>query len=178
MQEQGLRDFRSAKAKALVRLGLEDHGAMPSNEEIEHALTTRNRIFLGEAHEVLLDQMRRAALHVMGQLENYQPRLVGSVLNGSATEHSSIEIHALCDTVEAVGATLDALGIPQRAVQRRLRLRRDEAETFPGLRFRDRGFDFDLTVFPERSRGHSPLSAIDGRPMRRAGLREVGALLR
>jgi hypothetical protein len=177
MQEQGLRDFRSAKAKALVRLGLEDHGAMPSNEEIEQALTARNRIFLGEAHGKLLDQMRRAALRIMQLLEDYQPRLVGSVLNGSATAHSSIELHALCDTVEAVGATLDAIGIPQRAVQRRLRFRRDEVENVPGLRFQDRGFDFDVTVFPERSRGHSPLSVIDGRPMRRAGAREVSELL-
>jgi hypothetical protein len=177
MQEQGLRDFRSAKSKALVRLGLEDHGAMPSNEEIEHALTARNRIFLGDSHEKLLEQMRRAALRIMQELEAYQPRLVGSVLNGSATAHSTIELHALCDTVEEVGAALDASGIPQRAVQHRLRFRRDEVETVPGLRFRNHGFDFDVTVFPERSRGHAPLSTIDGRPMRRAGLREVRELL-
>jgi hypothetical protein len=178
MQEQGLRDFRSAKAKALARLGLEDHGAMPSNEEIEQALTARNRIFLGEAHGALLGEMRRAALRIMQALEDYQPRLVGAVLNGSATAHSAIELHALCDTVEAVGATLDAIGIPQRPMQRRLRFRRDEVESFPGLRFQARGFDFDVTVFPERSRGHSPLSAIDGRPMRRANIRELGELLK
>jgi hypothetical protein len=177
MQDQGLRDFRAAKAKALARLGLEDHGAMPSNEEIEQALGARNRIFLGDAHAELLEQMRRAALHIMEALECYQPRLVGSVLNGSATTASRIELHALSDTVEAVGETLAVIGIPQRIVQHRLRLRRDEIETFPGLLFQDQGFDFDVTVFPERSRGHSPLSAIDGRPMRRAGTREVAKLL-
>ena len=147
---------------------------MPSNEEIEQALGARNRIFLGDAHGQLLEQMRRAALYIMEELECYQPRLVGPVLNGSATSNSRIDLHALSDTV---GETLAALGIPQRTVQHRLRFRRDEIESFPGLVFQDHGFDFDVTVFPERSRGHSPLSAIDGRPMRRAGAREVAKLI-
>ena len=50
IQEQGLNDFRSAKEKALERLGLKTAGPLPSNGEIEKALAERNRIFRGENH--------------------------------------------------------------------------------------------------------------------------------
>jgi hypothetical protein len=177
MQEHGLKDFRGAKEKAALRLGVQDHGALPSNEEIEKALTQRNRIFHGEAHVAFMDEMRRAAIDLMEQLEQFQPRLIGALLNGSATAHSTIELHFFSDTAEAVGAGLDALGLSHRATERRLRTRRDQMEGFPGLRFHDGEFDFDVTVFPERMRGHAPLSPVDGKPMRRAGVREIEALL-
>jgi hypothetical protein len=50
-------------------------------------------------------------------------------------------------------------------------------EQFPGYRFSAHGCDFASTVFPVRLRGHAPLSPVDGKPMRRAGLREVAELL-
>ena len=42
IQEHGLKDFRIAKEKAGLRLGMEDRGALPSNQEIESALTTQH----------------------------------------------------------------------------------------------------------------------------------------
>jgi hypothetical protein len=177
MQEQGLTDFRSAKEKAVLRLGLEQGGALPSNEEIAAALARRNRIFRGDSHGDLLGEMRRAAVELMRTLEEHRPRLVGALLDESATEHSRIEVHATNDAPEAVGATLEMAGIAVRYVQQRLRLRRDEVEAFPALRLRWRGHECLVTVFPERTRGHAPLSPVDGRPMRRAAVHDVEALL-
>ena len=71
MQEHGLRDFRSAKEKAGLRLGLQDKGALPSNEEIESALAERNRIFRGGTHEEFIKMLRQAALDVMRRLEEF-----------------------------------------------------------------------------------------------------------
>jgi hypothetical protein len=96
------------------------------------------------------------------------------VLTGNASEHSAIELHVFSDEAEAVGV---ALGQAGRAVERRLRLRRDQTEPFPGYRFLRDGFEFDVTVFPERGRGNAPLSAVDGRPMRRATAKDVEALV-
>jgi hypothetical protein len=177
MQEHGLRDFRSAKEKAGLRLRLEDRAALPSNQEVEQAIAERNRIFRGEDHEAFLDVMRREALQLMGELAAFDPRLVGAVLAGTATETSAIELHVFSDASEEVGAALEGLGLSARPLEQRLRVRRDQAEPFPGYRIRRGDFEFRLAVFPERGRGNAPLSAIDGRPMRRATARDVAALL-
>jgi hypothetical protein len=178
IQEEGLTDFRSAKAKAAERLGLGRNAPLPDNSEIEAALAERTRIFHGDTQPALLEGLRHAALKVMQRLVEFHPRLVGDVLSGNANLHSTIEMHLFSDTVEAVGATLDAAAIAHRVVSRRHRLRRDEVESFPAYRFAVHECDFSTTVFPIRLRGHPPLSPVDGRPMRRASPREVEELLR
>ena len=177
IQEEGLLDFRSAKAKAAARLGLGRRAPLPDNAEIEAALAERNRIFHGETLPELLSTLRHAALELMSDLSSYQPRLVGDVLSGNATVHTSVDLHLFSDTTEAVSASLESLGVHYRSIARRHRLRHDEVEQFPGYRFSTHGCDFSITVFPVRLRGHAPLSPVDGRPMRRAGLRELAALL-
>jgi hypothetical protein len=177
MQEHGLKDFRSAKEKAGLRLGLGESGALPSNQEIEYAIAERNRIFRGDSHDELMHVLRRAALDVMSRLAEFDPRLVGPVLTGNANEHSTIDLHVFSDAAEAVGSALAALRLPSRAFEQRLRMRRDESDVFPGFRFRNGDFEFAATVFPERGRGNAPLSPIDGRPMRRATARDIAALL-
>lgn len=176
MQDHGLRDFRSAKEKAGSRLGLEDTGALPTNAEVEGAMAERNRIFRADDQEDVLAAMRRAALGVMAALAEFDPRLTGAVLQGHATENSVVEIHAFSDAAEAVGAALETVG-SVRVITQRLRVRRGQSEPFPGYRFASDGFDFTVTVFPERGRGNAPLSAVDGKPMRRATPRDVAALL-
>jgi len=177
MQEHGLKDFRLAKEKAGLRLGLDDQAALPSNREIESALAERIRIFRGDTQEDFVRTLRGAALAAMKLLAAFDPRLVGAVLTGNATEHSPIELHVFSDTPEAVAETLDSLGVPRRSFDQRLRMRRDDSGRFPGFRFHHGGHEFMATVFPERGRGNAPLSAIDGRPMRRATARDVEALL-
>ncbi len=169
--------FRSAKEKAGQRLGLQDHGALPSNVEVESALAERNRIFHAGSQEELLRLQRTAALAVMRALAPFSPRLVGPVLAGNATAHSVVELHAFSDEAEAIGATLEGLGLPSRAFEQRLRVRRDQTEAFPGYRFHTEHFDFTVVIFPERGRGNAPLSAVDGRPTRRATAKDVEALL-
>jgi hypothetical protein len=177
IQEEGLLDFRSAKAKAAERLGLGRRAHLPDNAEIEAALAERNRIFHGEKLPELLVTLRQAAFELMRDLGSYQPRLVGDVLSGNATVHTSVDLHLFSDTPEAVGASLESLGVGYRSIVRRHRLRHDEVEQFPGYRFAVHECEFTSTVFPVRLRGHAPLSPVDGRPMRRAGLRELAGLL-
>jgi len=177
IQEQGLEDFRSAKTKAALRLGLSNHGALPSNREIEQALAERYRIFRPEEHEHLLHALREAAVGIMQRLELFRPRLVGPVLSGHATEHSAIDLHLFSDRVEYVAEDLERQGIRHSVTRRRHRTRPDSMQEYPGYRFYSAGFDFAATIFPERTQGHAPLGSIDGRPMRRASLKEVRSLL-
>ncbi len=177
MHEQGLTDFRSAKAKAAERLGLGRNAPLPTNAEIEAALAAHNRIFLADRHEASLQHRRQAALKAMHDLAAYHPRLTGDVLSGHTTEHSTIELHLFCDTVEPVGETLARLGIGSHGTQRRYRLRHDAFETFPACRFQVDDAEIIGVIFPIRMRGHPPLSPVDGRPMHRATPAEVAQLV-
>lgn len=177
IQEEGLLDFRGAKAKAAERLGLGRDAPLPDNAEIEQALAERNRIFRDTEQAELVTELRRAALLVMRDLDEFHPRLVGDVRSGHATNYSGVDLHLFSDTAEAVGSRLDAMGVRHRIVSRRHRMRQAEVEAFPGFRFVAHGCDFVSTVFPLRLRGHPPLSPVDGRPMERASPKELAALL-
>lgn len=177
LAEEGQTDFRAAKAKAAERLGLGRNVPLPSNVEVAAALAERQRVFAGESHAELLLELRLAACAVMRELRRFHPRLVGDVLRGDATGHGGVELHVFSDTAEEVGAVLDDLGLQHRSVLRRHRLRPDEAEAFPAFRFHAGAVEFTASVFPLDLRGHAPRSPVDGRPMRRAELREVEELV-
>lgn len=175
--DHGIQDFRSAKSKAAGMLGLSDYGALPSNLEIEAALAERNRIFSADDHANLLDCLRYTAVNVMYDLQPFAPCLVGSVLSGNVTQHSTINMHVFADSAESVGMRLDACGITHHLRQRRHSIRRGSTEDFPGYDFFADDFSVEATVFPERRKGHAPLSPVDGKPMRRARLRDVEMLV-
>ena len=177
IQEQGLKNFRLAKEKAVERLSLRSAGPLPSNSEIETALAARNRIFRHDDHATHIRALRIAALNVMELLVTFDARLVGPALSGNATEHSTIDLHVFNDYPEAIGAHLDTLGIRHRSAEFHHQFRLRQRESFPGFRFRQHEFEFATTVFSERQRRHSPLSPITGQPMQRASRRDVEALL-
>jgi hypothetical protein len=177
IQEHGLSDFRSAKEKAVERLGLKSAGKLPGNEEIEKALAERNRVFRSDSQPRRLRQLRESARDVIASLEIYFPRLVGPVLSGHTTEHSGIDLHLFNDSAERVATSLDSLQISHRVAQFRHQFRRGEGERFPGYRFDFHGCDFSVTVFPELRRRIAPLSPVDGKPMQRADVREIERLL-
>jgi len=174
--DHGINDFRAAKSKAAWMLGLSEHGALPSNREIEDAVAERNRIFGAASHERLLGRLREVAVGVMRDLIVFRPRLVGSVLSGNVTEHSNINVHVFADSCETVGMRLDAIGVHYQLRQRRHSIRRGQSEEFSGYDFMADDFIVEATVFPERRKGHAPLSPVDGRPMRRARLPDVELL--
>lgn len=174
--EHGIEDFRTAKHKAAENLGLSRHGALPNNIEIEQALAEHNRIFFSHQHQDLLAELRNTALSVMYDLRLFGPCLVGPVLSGNITEHSSINLHLFSDTSEIVGMQLSEQGIRHNTMLRKHKLRKDRVEEFPGFRFYSDDYEIEATVFPEKRKGHPPLSPVDGRPMKRAKLREVEAL--
>jgi hypothetical protein len=176
--EHGIQDFDLAKRKAAARLGVRAHaGALPSNAQVQQQIVERQRIFEPEAHGERLAKLRQVASVVMEVLEDFRPKLVGAVLDGTATLTSAIELHAFSDAPEAVAAALEARGYRLRDSQRRFRFGRDVAEQIPGYEFVVDDEELEVMVFPERGSGHSPLSPVDGKPMRRASRSAVEALL-
>jgi hypothetical protein len=177
MREQGVDDYLQAKRKAADRLGVTDASILPRNTEIEAALVAHQRLFAADRHEADLAAMRRSALEAMRLMADFQPRLVGPVLTGTASAHSEINLHLFSDSAEAVSIRLEERGVPHEVLERRLRYERDRAVSYPALRFVAGRQTVDAVVFPLDGIRQAPCSPVDGKPMRRASAAEVEALL-
>jgi predicted nucleotidyltransferase len=177
MREQGVDDFRLAKRKAAERLGVTDVSILPRNTEIEAARVAHQRLFAAERHEVELASLRRAALEAMRLMSDFEPRLVGPVLAGTASAHSEINLHLFTETPEAVSIRLEEHGVPHEVLERRLRYERDRTVTYPAVRFVAGRQIVDAVVFPLDGIRQAPSSPVDGKPMRRASAAEIEALL-
>ena len=178
MAEHGIRDFLVAKRKAAERFGVSDGTAvLPRNSEIEEALAAYQRLFGGDSHLQALHAQRSAALAAMRYLHEFEPRLVGAVLSGTATEHSEVQLHLFADRAESVTLKLIDQGIPHEVTERRVKLNAERSRAFPGVRFEMDDQPIEATVFPPDGIRQAPVSPVDGRPMRRASALEVEALL-
>lgn len=176
LSEEGVKDYRLAKRKAAERLGLRPNGDMPRNSEVESALREHQRLFGGEDQARQLARLRATALEAMRFFARFRPRLVGSVLAGTASAHTPVELHLFAETPEEVMFFLMEHDIPYESAERRFRLSADEYASYPVYVFVAEEVGIDLTVFPSGRRGPPPLSPVDGRPIRRADLAEVAGL--
>jgi hypothetical protein len=177
MSEHGIRDYHHAKLKAAERLGILDAQALPRNNEIEDALREHQRIFHADSQPQLLQKRREAAMEAMRFLSNFEPRLVGAVLDGTADSHSAVCLHVFSDDPEAVVLFLREHGVPVETQTRRLRVSRDEQVEYPVLLFAADELPFDITVLPTNALRQPPLDRVDEKPMRRASLATVEAML-
>jgi len=177
MREQGVDDYLLAKRKAADRLGVTDASILPRNTEIEAALVAHQRLFAADRHEADLAALRRSALEAMRLMADFQPRLVGPVLTGTASPHSEINLHVFTESPEAVSIRLEERGVPHEVLERRLRYERDRTVSYPALRFVAGHQTVDAVVFPLDGIRQAPSSPVDGKPMRRASAAEVEALL-
>lgn len=178
IDEEGIRDFHSAKRKAAAHLGALDTRNMPSNIEIEQALIEYQRLFKGHTQPDRLRELRQAALAAMQFFARFHPRLVGSVLSGTANAHSDVNLHVFADVPEDVALFLMQEGIPYDTGERRLRLGNGDSANYPLYRFMAGETRLDLTVFPFDGERQAPRSPVDGKPMRRANLAAVEELLK
>jgi hypothetical protein len=177
MAEEGVQDFRGAKRKAALRLAVTDKGVMPDNAEIEQALLDYQRLFHAGPQAARLRGLREIALEAMRFLAPFRPRLVGSVLSGAAGPHADIHLHVFADTPKDVLMFLMEHQVPFETTERRLKVGNSDPACLPVFRFDAGDHRIDLTVFAPLAEREAPRSPVDGRPMRRAGLAEVRALL-
>ncbi len=177
MAEHGIRDFGVAKRKAAERFGAPEGAVLPKNTEIETALAEYQRLFGGAMHEESLEAQRRAALAAMRRLGEFEPRLVGPVLSGTATEYSEVQLHLFADCAESVVLKLMDFGVAHEVTEKRVRISPERVLAYPGVRFEIDDQPIEATVFPCDGIRQSPVSPVDGRPMRRANALEVESLL-
>ena len=110
-------------------------------------------------------------------LADFEPRLVGPVLAGTATEHNDIQLHLFAEQPESITFRLMDLGIDHDVVERRVRYGSDRVVAYPGVHFEVDDHMVDATVFPIDGIRQAPVSPVDGKPMRRIDAAELEVLL-
>jgi hypothetical protein len=98
-------DYGTAKRKAARQI-LGDAKArgdiLPDNAQIEDAVRAYNELFFSETQPVRLLHLRKLALSIMTELQQFAPYLTGAVLNGTAGEHSDIYLQLFVESFKEV----------------------------------------------------------------------------
>jgi hypothetical protein len=102
MAEDGITDHAFAKRKAAKQLGASDTQHLPSNQEVDEALHSYRLLYQQDTHPDILYQLRMEALEAMQLFAPFHPYLTGSVLSGTAGEHSDINLMLFSDDEKAV----------------------------------------------------------------------------
>ena len=174
--DEGIDDFGLAKRKAAEHLGLGATHNLPRNTEVEAAVFERQSLFQTDAERAHVASLREAALNAMRLFERFEPRLVGSVLKGTAHTGNRIALHLFADSVEEVCFLLMDRNIPYQLGERRLRFKQENRD-MPTVSFVAGDVEVDAVVFPYDGIRQAPLSPVDGKPMRRASLGDVEQML-
>lgn len=177
MVEHGIKDFYAAKKKAAENIGINDQHVMPRNSEVEEAIIEYQRIFKSRDQPQHLQELRKIAIKAMTLLKEFEPRLVGSVLRGTAGEHSDVNLHVFADVPETVSHFLTRHKIPHEQREKRFRTSKDNYELFTAYSFIAGEVPIDIVVFPVDGQRQAPLSPVDGKRMERASLSDVEVLL-
>jgi hypothetical protein len=145
MAEDGVADFAAAKWKAARQAGLEDAKLLPDNQEIEAALREYQGLYQSEDQPAHLRRLREVAVRVMRDLGDFRPALVGSVLSGTAGQHSDINLQLFTDDPKSF--TLFLLNRRYRFEEGSRRVARGERmEEVPRFRLEVEGIPVTLTL--------------------------------
>lgn len=177
ISEQGIRDYGMAKRKAAERMGIDSEFALPSNREVDAALHQHQTLFQSLDQPRWLRERRVAAVEAMRFFARFDPRLVGAVLEGNADQHSAVCLHLFCQHRMDVENWLLERHIPFDADERRIRLDAHRDALVPVLRLTADNLLFDLSLFDRDGLRQAPLDRITERPMRRAHIEAVIALI-
>ncbi|WP_305804120.1 hypothetical protein [Stenotrophomonas sp. YIM B06876] len=173
MAQSGSRDTRQAVHKAAHELGLRSPAQLPDQAQVTEALHEHLRLFAPASRLDALKARREAARQALQFLQDFSPRLVGAVLDGSADRYSPVQMHLHSDEPEAVQHFLENQRIPAHLGTRQLRLQRGRATALPCWQFDADGIAFELLVLPHSALRQPPLQPLDDTPMPRASLTQL-----
>jgi hypothetical protein len=177
MAEDGIDDFALAKRKAAKQLGALDSQALPGNDEIEAELRAYLALYQADEHPQRVAELREIALDAMRTLERFSPYLTGPVLKGIAGPYAEIELQLFPDSVKEVEIFLLDRNVAY-ATHEGKRYAGDRAHAVSVLTLTWRGAPLRLSIFDPRDERVALKTSQAGRVMDRAGIAEVGALLR
>ena len=177
MAEDGIDDFALAKRKAAKQLGAVDSQALPGNDEVEAELRAYLALYQADEHPQRVAELRQIALDAMQVLERFNPYLTGPVLKGIAGPYAEIELQLFPDSVKEVEIFLLDRNLAYDTHEAR-RYAGDRQHAVSVLRLLWRGAPLRLSILDPRDERLALKTSQAGRVMDRAGIAEVGAMVR
>ena len=177
MAESGIDNFALAKRKAARQLGASDKQGLPGNDEIETELRAYLDLYQTQEHPDRIRQLRIIALSLMQELEAFTPYLTGPVLKGIAGPYAEIELQLFPDSDKDVEMFLLNRNIAFSSTEIR-RYSGDRARSVALLELEWESAPVKLSLFDSRDERIALKSTQAGRVIGRAGINEVGALVR
>lgn len=174
--EDGVQDYALAKRKAARQLGATDTHSLPSNGEVQLALRLHQELYQKDEQTQRLKQLRTEALTAMRLLERFNPYLTGSVLAGTATRHSDINLHLFTDSAKEVELFLLNSKTPYETGEKRFRLN-EEIVSVPTFTLPSETCEIRLAVFSSMDLRKSAYDSIEGKPLERAKIRQLEMIL-
>ena len=175
--QQGFIDYDGARRKAASRLRVTDKKCWPDNAEIAQELEVYRSVFQADDRPATLQRLRRSAVRAMELIEEFEPRLVGAVRDGSAGDHSPVVLHATADSAKNVAIRLLDHRVSITSDERRLRLSGGDVMVRPVIRFVVGGVEIEVVLLEHADRSRPPLDHVSGKPDRGLGLDEVRNIL-
>ena len=177
MAEDGIDNFALAKRKAAKSLGAPATEALPANDEVEAELRAYLALYQAEEHPQRVAELREVALDAMRALQGFHPYLTGPVLKGTAGPYAEIELQLFPESPKDVEIYLLDRGVSFTTAEGR-RFSGDRAHAVSVLSLLWQDTPLKLQVFDPRDERVALKSSPAGRVPDRAGIAEVGALLR
>ncbi len=174
--EDGIQDYSLAKRKAARQLGAADTHSLPSNSEVQQALRLHQELYQKNEQPLLLKQLRTEALAAMYLFERFNPYLTGSVLTGTATRHSDINLQLFTDSAKEVELFLLNSNTPYDSSEKRVKLN-DGALSVPTFTLQGESSEIRLAVFASEDVRKSAYDPIEGKPLERAKIKQLETLL-
>jgi hypothetical protein len=176
MAEDGGLDYGAAKTKAARQAGLAGTHLLPDNREIEAALRDYQELYQGEDQPQHLRRLREVAVKVMREFADFRPVLVGSVLSGTAGQHSDVNLQLFTDDQKAL--TIFLLNRRYRFEEATRRVRRgDRTDEVPQILLEVDEVPVSLTILDRDDERVGARGRGDADAPLRARLAEVEALL-
>lgn len=176
MAENGIQDYGAAKRKAARQAGVPDTRDLPDNQEIEAALKTYQSLYQADEQPAILRDLREIAVSAMERFTRFNPYLVGSVLTGTAGEHSDINLHLFADSAKEFEIYLLNEKCEFELETRNFKLG-ERQEAVPVYRIEHDGEIISAAVFERDDERIMQKYKADGRSVERAKIAEVKALL-
>lgn len=168
------KEYFQAKREAARR---QSTTVLPTNSEIHQQLLILADRLEGEGREQRLAEMRRVALQMMELLEEFSPRLIGSVWTGHIRQGSDVDLNLYGDSQEAISFLLEEAMIPFEMERVHSRKAGHEREFLHFHVHHPSGILVEITLYPKAEVHAHPTCSITGGPMARGTLAQLRQLL-